>query len=192
VKTIVKYRFEQIAVLVKVLAVPLVTLLLAGCGAAGNLSGGAVYVENSETSIVVFGVQPQMRVQAFPVTKGSRGWNQSKWQSAAINAVPKNGYIVAEVAPTQSGEAYAVIRIVPSLLDIWHVCSDGSVVTFSIPPRSIVYVGDITIIKEGKYRLEIGHDYAKARQFMRQNFPAMASRLTDGNAIWGKMEDGEC
>lgn len=190
-KTTIKYLFEQIAVLVKDLTVPLVALLLSGCG-AGNLTRGAVYAENSETSIVVLGVEPQMKVQVFPVTRGSRGWNQSKLQSGAINAVPENGYIVAEVAPTKSGEAYAIIRIIPSLLDIWHVCSDGAVVIFPVPPRSIVYVGDITIIKEGRYRLELGHDYAKARQFIEQNFPSMASRLTDGKAIRDKMEDGEC
>lgn len=190
-QVIARYSFERFVPSAKVLAILLFMHLLAGCG-AGNLPRGAVYVENNETSIVVLGVEPQMKVLAFPVTKGSRGWNQSKLDSAAINAVPENGYIVAEVAPTKRGEAYALIKIIPAFLDIWHVCSGGAVVTIQVPPRSVVYVGDITIVKDGKYRLELSHDFEKASNFVRQNFPSMAPRLTDGQAIQGRMEDGEC
>lgn len=186
-----RYSLEQLPVWVKISATLLFAHFLTGCG-AGSLPRGAAYVENHETSIVVLGVRPQMRVQAVNVTRGSHGWNQGMSSATIINTVPEDGYVVAEVAPTKSGEAYAITTIFPGFLDIWRVCTGGTVVTFQVPPKSIVYVGEITIVEEGKYRIELNGNFAGATEFMSRNFPSMAPRLTELRAIMGVMEDGAC
>lgn len=190
-ETTARYSLEKLPVWVKISATLLFAHFLVGCGAR-SLPRGAVYVENRETSIVVLGVRPQMRVQAVNVTKGSHGWDQGMSSSTIINAVPEDGYVVAEVTPTKSGEAYAITTIFPEFLDIWRVCTGGAVVTIQVPPKSIVYVGDITIVQEGNYRIDLNGNFARATEFMSRNFPTMAPRLTELRAIMGIMEDGAC
>jgi hypothetical protein len=51
------------------------------------------------------------------------------------------------------------------------------VVTIQVPPKSIVYVGDITIVEEGKYRVELNGNFAKATEFMSRNFPSIPRKI---------------
>jgi len=185
------FRCSRVATILCHSAVSVLALGLGSCG-AGNLRQGSTYTANDETSIVVLGVASDMRVQIGRVTWGEHGWTQSIWETTGINTVANDGYIVAEVAPTGDNESYAITQLIPGFLEIWRVCGGDTVATFRVPPRSVVYVGDIAFDPEVSHRLGVSHDLEKARAFLSTAFPDMARQLEDGKLVTGLMEDGNC
>ncbi|MCK9464058.1 MAG: hypothetical protein M0R80_30945 [Proteobacteria bacterium] len=174
------------------MALLLLASLAAGCGAWPNLPAGANFVENGEKSVIVMGVSPAIRVQVFPGVMNSEGWGLNLSDGGVLNNTPEGGYIVAPIKPSKSGETYGVNRILPPGEGILSVCTGGTTAVFEIPPGSIVYVGDLNLVSEGKYRIQIGYDFEKAAAFMRAKYPAMAARLVEGRARAAKVRHGEC
>jgi len=179
-------------VLLKRAILLLTVLATAACGTTSNLPLGTNIAENDLQSVVVMGVNPRTRVQAFRGRMDGQGWRLDKLANASLNTTPEGGYIVAQVEPNSSGEIYGVNRILPTGAGVLSVCTGGMTAVFEIPPRSVVYVGDLNIANNGGYRIQVGYDFEKAAAFMRTNYPAMASRLMKGNLRAAKVLNGEC
>src|SRR5687768_7023313 len=81
---------------------------LTGCGTTAALGPDASGPAADE-SVIVLGVQPaNYRVMLFPGTISAGKFWQDTWSGAAINGVPKDGYIVAKA---KAGQVLGLVSV---------------------------------------------------------------------------------
>ena len=174
------------------MGVILALALAAACGTVANVKPGAEPALGDAASVVVLGVATAVRIQAYLGWRDGKEWEQNALAKAAINTVPKDGYAVVPIAPTRKGEAYGILRVVPSIAAGAGVCTGGTAAVFEVPAGKVVYAGDVAYRRDDEHRLAVTHDFAKARAFVQRAYPKLAGALVDGRARAAKVRGGYC
>jgi hypothetical protein len=176
-----------------------VSMVAIACGAAPGGAPGAEAGKTGEaevsdaSSVVVMGVSPSMRLRAYLGWNEGDSWEGNEHATPMINELPgEGGYVVARIPPSVKGEAYGILRILPSMVNALTVCTDGRAAVFEVPKNAVVYIGDFTLTFDGSYGVEVGYDFEKAAAFMKSAHPELAGRLAKGRARVAKVTKGQC
>lgn len=185
--------FPSAAVAMIAVGLVLPAIAATGCGGAARRSARPAFEVSDRSSVVVMGVSPSMRLRAYQGWNGSGSWERNGHATPFINELPGDGgYVVARIPPSAPGEAYGILRVLPSATKALTVCTDGSAAVFEVPKNAVVYVGDFTLTFDGSYGVEVARDFGKAAAFVKESYPELAGRLVEGRARIARVTNGLC
>ena len=155
--------------------------LLSGCGTSAILDRNARAPEEDE-SIVVFKVSPaNYRVGFFPGTVENGSFSQSRLFGAAINGVPKDGYIVAKA---KAGQALGLTSLLVYREDgasgatNFEACGGTRALVFEVPRSRVVYLTDIEYERTGnRVAVRYKQNLEGAIAHVRANYPGIGRDL---------------
>lgn len=175
----------------------LLSIILAGCAiGAINAEGDPPQLDAlGNDAVLVMRVQPYSRVHIATGEKKAEGWwtsDERPWHSAvAVNAFPKDEFIVVRVKGTTGSEMYGVSRVVPKTDDLFkkhYVPCDGDFMpTFELPPGKVTYIGTIVANELGHNRFKenfaskaqvgVQEDLTEVKAKLAPNYPKVAAAM---------------
>lgn len=160
----------------------LAMLIVSGCSSLGRLDSH-IQPPTAKESIFVFGVAPSdHQVFLFPGKVDNGAYVQSFWSSAKFFGSPQGGYIVGKadagstlgITRVNSGESLNARSFVP--------CEGRTTPVFKAEGGQILYYGDIEYRGEnGSMHMRFGNDLERAREHLKQAYPALAEHLGQGS-----------
>ncbi|MCM5680505.1 hypothetical protein M8A51_13300 [Schlegelella sp. S2-27] len=147
---------------------------LTGCGTTAALDPDASGPAEDE-SVIVLGVQPaNYRVMLFPGTVSAGKFTQDTWSGAAINGVPKDGYIVAKA---KAGQVLGLVSVQATkdgghFGTAFNACGGRPALTFEVPKSKVLYLVDVEYVPHAvSLFVHYTHRFAAAEHHLRTRFP---------------------
>jgi hypothetical protein len=185
------YLKRILSVLVAVAA----ALQTSGCVTMSTASHSTSFDAQSKTGLVIFGVSPNYRVGAKKGPYTTDDFQNSELRLFEFNLFPAAGYVVSTVSPTVTGEAYALLQILPEGIGgpAFKACDGLKAATFQAEPGKVTYLGEFEYQFEGR-QLRILHavDLQRAVEHLRATYPQIKAELTYVEPAWLTVKGLSC
>lgn len=167
-----------------------VCFLLMSCATTGNLDSNYELKERNPESVLILGVNQQRdyRIALNHGTIESERLGCHGLPIPDVNVVPKDGFIVVKLPPTDINKRYVVGGVVLNGTILAWLPRDGHLnPVITVPPHSVVYVGTLDVVDDSKtdqLTIRESFDFESARTFMNGNYPQLARFLVKGDMGW--------
>lgn len=169
--------FLEVSGMKNVSLVPFLALLV-GCATTSNLNSNYTLNNLGTQSVVVLGVQPDYRVRVDEGNLENGAFKFNSFASGKFSVTPVDGYIIATLDATPEDKRYAITYIFDTHHLMTHAYTPcaNTTPTFSVPPGSVVYLGNYTFNEsaDGLSRA-VSYDEKSVKAYLDQHYPGLAS-----------------
>lgn len=151
---------------------PLLVVVLAGCGTAAIIQADFAGPASDE-SLIVLGARPDgIRLHIQPVTLTEQGARAEGFP--AINGDVKDGYLVGTA---KAGQHLALMSVYTENGG-YHACGGRRALVFEVPQGKVVYIADAEYDEQGKtMRIRYHNRLKEAQEHVRTRYPRIKQEV---------------
>lgn len=176
-------------------AVPVVLLLLGGCGIQfSNLDAAAKVNQAGGEAVVVLAVTPRSRVSLFEGESHGHEWTCKSLFNIA-NVFPTHGFIVLKLEPRTGNKNYGIGQLLPDGIggDSFIVRRNVMVPAFHALPGKVTFVGGIRLQRDGD-AMTVAPDESPTVEdvgrFLKATYPGLAGDVTHDPLVLLRADGG--